>query len=127
MQRALQPERAESARRAQRAPLLLGAARRAARGSGAGLRPGVGGGNEGGSARALPGRPPPPLAPSLLPGRVARSRLDLLARPVRGLSGFWKPLSPAWLEAPRNCISTGSPNQPLPRSACTMVSLEKLA
>lgn len=67
--------------------MLLGAARRAARCCGAGLRPGVGGGREGGSARARPDRPPQPLAPSLLPGRVARNRLDLLARPVRGLSG----------------------------------------
>ncbi|XP_052583226.1 uncharacterized protein LOC128103158 [Peromyscus californicus insignis] len=35
--------------------------------------------------------------------------------------GFWKPLSRAWLEAPRNCISTGSPNQPLPRRALLVV------
>ncbi|XP_037062364.1 serine/threonine-protein kinase LMTK3-like [Peromyscus leucopus] len=226
MQRALQPERAESARRAQRRgpslapppplpaslpewprPASVGApppsqSRRTAlpaepmaalsarghltqgavvirRGEAGGARqrgwaPAGSRWRERGRERArAPGRPPPPLAPSLLPGRVARSRLDLLARPVRGLSarfpgpshaghswgilvtwaqiptlllkwyqashslnlsmpqpplletgkprpphklGFWKPLSRAWLEAPRNCISTGSPNQPLSRS-----------
>lgn len=61
--------------------MLLGAARREARGSGAGLQPGV----RRGSARALPDSPPQPLAPCLLPGQ--HGCLDHLACPVRGLSG----------------------------------------